>query len=83
MPVPLEQGWVVYVWDMVARIVHVFDPSMPSECSILEKAKHKSVVAVVHYGLFTCLNEYFAEWPVKKEKWCTKHEKLGEGPWDR
>ena len=31
LPVPLEDGWIVIMWDMMSRKLHVLDPLIRGE----------------------------------------------------
>lgn len=63
LPVPLEDGWIILMWDMMSRKLHVLDPLIrgdgPTE---LTKEKHEFIVWKLHHALFHCLNEYYAGW---------------------
>lgn len=66
LPVPLEDGWIILMWDMFARKLHVMDPRIrgdgPSEAT---KDKYEMIAWKLHHALFQCLNEYYGGWPTQ------------------
>lgn len=63
IPVPLEDGWVVLMWDMMSRKPHILDLMIrgdgPTEPT---KDKLELIAWKLHHALFHCLNEYYAGW---------------------
>ncbi|KAE8800728.1 hypothetical protein D1007_23729 [Hordeum vulgare] len=61
LPVPLEDGWILLMWDMMSRKLHVLDPlirrGITNEAT---KDKHEMIAWKLHHALFRCLNEYYA-----------------------
>lgn len=78
IPVILEEGWVLYMWDMLGRLIHVLDPcSGPNGIIELNKQRHKLISSRLHDALFRCLNEFFAGWPTQKDDWGAKFSITG------
>ncbi|KAF7003202.1 hypothetical protein CFC21_018562 [Triticum aestivum] len=84
LPVPLEEGWIVLMWDMMSRKLHVLDPLIrgdgPSEA---KKGKLEMIVWKLHHALFECLNEYYVGWPTQGSQWVTKYPVVAEESFTR
>ncbi|XBH96172.1 hypothetical protein VPH35_086611 [Triticum aestivum] len=84
LPVPLEDGWIALMWDMMERKLHVLHPLIrgdgPSEPM---KDKLKLVAWKLHHALFDCLNEYYAGWPTQDGQWVTKYPVIAEENFSR
>jgi hypothetical protein len=65
------------MWDMIYRFIHVLDPRCgPYGYNQAKKDRHELVASRLHDALYDCLSEYFASWPVQKEGWGTKFQRL-------
>ena len=74
MPVMLDESWVLYMWDMVSRCIHVLDPrSGRYGYNEQRKERHELISSRLHESLFNCFDEYFAGWPVPRNNWQTKY----------
>lgn len=84
LPVPLEEGWIVLMWDMMSRKLHLLDPLIrgdgPSEA---KKGKLEMIVWKLHHALFECLNEYYVGWPTQGSQWVTKYPVVAEESFTR
>jgi hypothetical protein len=76
-PAILDDGWVVYMWDMRSRVIHVLDPlAGPKGPNIERKELLELAASTLHDALFACFNEFFAGWPKTKELWHTEYPKI-------
>lgn len=74
IPAILRDGWALYVWDMLSRIIHIIDPaSGPGGCTAEQKERHELIASRLHDALFQCLHDFFAGWPTSKDNWSTKY----------
>ncbi|XBH76496.1 hypothetical protein VPH35_103122 [Triticum aestivum] len=84
LPVQSEDGWIILMWDMTSRKIHVLDPLIrdggPSEET---KDKHELIAWKLHHALFQCLNEYYAGWPTQDGQWASKYPVVAEENFDR
>ncbi|EMS59894.1 hypothetical protein TRIUR3_16939 [Triticum urartu] len=72
LPVPLQDGWLLMMWDMIAKIIHVLDPLVRRHSTNpVVKVRQELVERKLHNALFNCLNEYYAGWPVVEDNWRT------------
>ncbi|XP_048554668.1 uncharacterized protein LOC125535641 [Triticum urartu] len=73
MPVPRPEGWIVIFWDMVTRTMFVIEPMYHKKSRPLTTHERDEIIAwKLHDALFNCLDEYYAGWPVNKERWNVK-----------
>uniref|UniRef100_A0A8R7QYF0 Uncharacterized protein n=1 Tax=Triticum urartu TaxID=4572 RepID=A0A8R7QYF0_TRIUA len=83
LPIPSEDGWIILMWDMLSRKLHVLDPLTrgggPSDAT---KDKHELIAWKLHHALFQCLNEYYAGWPTQDGQWATKYPVVAEENFD-
>lgn len=83
LPIPSEDGWIILMWDMLSRKLHVLDPLTrgggPSDAT---KDKHELIAWKLHHALFQCLNEYYAGWPTQDGQWATKYPVVAEDNFD-
>ncbi|XBI39576.1 hypothetical protein VPH35_124319 [Triticum aestivum] len=79
LPVPLEAGWVLLMWDMMSRKIHFLDPKIrwngPDDFT---KDKHELIAWKLHHTLFLCQNEYYAGWPTQDGHWGTVYPVVAE-----
>nr|XP_051205125.1 uncharacterized protein LOC127318693 [Lolium perenne] len=76
-PAILEDGWVLYMWDMVAKVTHVLDPLAGARGPSSErKEMHEWVSSRLHDALFECFAEFFAGWPTAKDNWGKIYPKI-------
>lgn len=81
IPAILQEGWALYIWDMLSRIIHIIDPGAgPRGCNADQKDRHELIASRLHDALFLRLNDYFAGWPTPKENWTTKYPLLMQNP---
>lgn len=81
IPAILQEGWALYIWDMLSRIIHIIDPATgPRGCNADQKDRHELIASRLHDALFLRLNDYFAGWPTPKENWTTKYPLLMQNP---
>lgn len=72
IPAILRDGWAVYIWDMLTRVIQVFDPSVGHKgCTQDQQARHELIASRLHDALFGCLNDLHAGWPTPKDNWST------------
>ena len=84
LPVPLEDGWIVIMWDMMSRKLHVLDPLIRGEGPHdATRDKLEMVVWKLHHALFQCLNEYYAGWPTQDGQWATKYPVIAQETFSR
>lgn len=67
------------MWDMLARTIHVLDLQADPE----QKECHEYIAFRLHEAMFQCLNEFFAGWPIKKERFTTTYPKIVDTKFDR
>ncbi|XP_037423805.1 uncharacterized protein LOC119288244 [Triticum dicoccoides] len=84
IPATLDQGWAVYMWDMLRKEIHVLDPL----CCQVEGADqrhmmHEEVVSQIHNAMFSCLNDFFAKWHCTFEKWKRKFPRIANDVFTR
>ena len=84
LPVPLEDGWIILMWDMMARKLHVLDPLIRGDGPSDTKKDSLELIAwKLHHALFHCLNEYYAGWPTQDGQWATNYPAVAEENFDR
>uniref|UniRef100_A0ACD5UE08 Uncharacterized protein n=1 Tax=Avena sativa TaxID=4498 RepID=A0ACD5UE08_AVESA len=77
VPAILKEGWSVYMWDMLSRVIHVLDPrSGPYGYNGGKKERHELIASRLHDALFNCLSEFFAGWPIMKDGWETMFPRI-------
>uniref|UniRef100_A0ACD5ZY10 Uncharacterized protein n=1 Tax=Avena sativa TaxID=4498 RepID=A0ACD5ZY10_AVESA len=80
----LEEGWTVYVWDMLGRAIHVLDPRAGTfGYSQGKKEHHELIVARLHDALFSSFTELFAGWPIQKSGWGTTFPRITDTNFSR
>jgi hypothetical protein len=55
--VPLEDGWILLMWDMKAREIHVFDPAAGRSVPTLEKKRSTGVHCVQAAPSIACMSK--------------------------
>ena len=68
VPVVLSTGWCMYSWDMLKKIIHIYDPQATGIPGNLCK-EHEANVDKIHNALFTCLLTFFSSWHVDRMGW--------------
>ena len=62
VPCRAAGNWCLYVWDMVKREIHVFDPVSTTVGEDALWAMHDNFVAKLHMALHACKEEFFVGW---------------------
>jgi hypothetical protein len=84
VPAILEDGWTVYMWDMVSRDIHVLDPRCgPYGHTQVKKDRHELIASRLHDSMFECFHEFFAGWPIQKTEWGTKFPRIANTNYSR
>lgn len=72
IPAILRDGWAVYIWDMLTRVINVFDPAGgPQGCTADQQERHELIASRLHDALFGGFHDFYAGWPTPKESWTT------------
>ena len=83
-PVPRPEGWIVIFWDMVTRTIFVVDPMYSKKSQPLTTQHRDEILAwKLHGALFSCVNEYYAGWPVSKDRWTIQFPALADSIFSR
>jgi len=69
VPAKLIDGWVVYVWDMKKKLIHVMDPSRLASITDARRSLHEDISSVLHASLARCLVTYFEDWVISETPW--------------
>lgn len=84
--VPVKGGggfYVVYIFDMMKKIVHVMDPKR-AQYNIAElERKHTRVMDRLLFGLCKCIETFFNAWRVSEDEFTRKAHRLMHEPSSR
>jgi hypothetical protein len=69
IPVIHQSGWCLYTWDMMNKVIHIFDPLLFSPSDIQMEEFHEIVADKLHVALFTCFYKFFSGWHVDCINW--------------
>ncbi|KAM3371525.1 hypothetical protein ACQJBY_018762 [Aegilops geniculata] len=70
IPTILPDCWSVYAFDMLRKIIIVFDPTVgPFGYSNRRVSMHEFVSNKLHAALFTCLQNFFSSWHCESSHW--------------
>ncbi|KAK1632974.1 hypothetical protein QYE76_007289 [Lolium multiflorum] len=72
VPVILEAGWCLYTWDMLKKVINIFDPTTHIPSHPEKKRLHDIVADKIHIALFTCIYKFFKKWHVECNNWKRK-----------
>ncbi|XP_044325833.1 uncharacterized protein [Triticum aestivum] len=77
VPVILDHGWAVYMWDMFRKEIHVLDPLCAQVAGEEQRhMTHQEAISQIHTALFSCFNEFFVKWHCLADRWKRKFPRI-------